>query len=193
MLQWHPGVAVYVVSALAAAVTCVAAWRRRGRAPAAVWLVANMAGLTYWALCVGVGTLLSSTAGQVAASLAVYPSVGVVVGSIYCLVHAVADREWTPRRRTVVLLAVEPVVMGCLAATNPWHHLLPPTPRRCSPRPTVLCTRPNGRAGTACGSPPCRARPASGSDRRRRDARRSPFGKTSSGCPATATTSPKRC
>jgi diguanylate cyclase (GGDEF)-like protein len=107
---------LFACAAVVALVTAVLAWQRRDRTFAATALVVTMTGVATWS---SASVLLYGTGSEIARQL--YPSlllgaVGVVVGGIYVLARAVVDPSWRPDRRTVVLLAIEPVVMAVLAA-----------------------------------------------------------------------------
>ncbi|MGY2130137.1 histidine kinase N-terminal 7TM domain-containing diguanylate cyclase [Blastococcus sp. SYSU DS0617] len=105
---------LFACAAVVAVVTASLAWQRRDRTPAATALAVAMTGVAVWS---GASGLLHSTDHV----RDVYPalllaSVGVVVVGIYGLACAVVDPSWRPDRRTVLLLAVEPVVVVVLAA-----------------------------------------------------------------------------
>ena len=107
---------LFACAAVVALVTAVLAWQRRDRTFAATALVVTMTGVATWS---GASVLVYGNGSETARQL--YPSllmgaVGVVVGGIYVLARAVVDPSWRPDRRTVGLLAIEPVVMAVLAA-----------------------------------------------------------------------------
>lgn len=116
---------VYVASAILCTAVAVYAWRNRvGRAVTATALAAVAVGAGWWSV---VAALEAGGAPDVVcavASLAVYPGVGVLVLAFTVLARSVSVADWSPSRRLVALLAVEPVLVTAVAATNPWHRLL---------------------------------------------------------------------
>lgn len=115
--------AAYLLSAVTCLTIALVSWRRRRATPAAGSLAVMMLGLTCWSV-VDLAGGLAGTATHVDVQLAIYPGVGVVVAGFFCLCRAMADRDWQPTRRRLLLLALEPVLVSIVAATNPLHELL---------------------------------------------------------------------
>ena len=107
---------LFAGAAVIAVVTALLAWQRRARTPAATALAVTMTGVALWSA----SSALIYTSGS-AVVRDVYPAllmaaVGLAVAGTYGLARSVVDPSWRPTRRTLVLLAVEPVVMVVLAA-----------------------------------------------------------------------------
>ncbi|GGQ73098.1 histidine kinase N-terminal 7TM domain-containing diguanylate cyclase [Couchioplanes azureus] len=116
-------VLLFAVSALVAAAVTVKSWRRRDATAAIRSLVLIGAGTVVWAVADLCGVLTADPARVVLAKAAVFPAVCAVIAGVFCLCLAVVDRGWRLSRRTLGLLAVEPVLVSIAIATNPWHHL----------------------------------------------------------------------
>lgn len=123
MLPWLL-FAAYLVSTATASIIAVISWRRRARAPIAGPTLSVIAGgLAWWAAAEALLVPLSRTPYGGAVFMALAPGAGTALAGFWCLARALADRDWRPRRRTVLLLAVEPLVVLVGAATNPLHRL----------------------------------------------------------------------
>lgn len=117
--------ALFAVALAAATAALPVVWRRRRRQPVAVdSLLVLLVGVITWssadflAYDLGVsGVLLALVAGVI------YVAIGTTVGSFFVLAISMAGTGWRPSRRALVLLAIDPVVAGLLAATNSWHGL----------------------------------------------------------------------
>ncbi len=112
----HEWALLFACAAVVAVITAALAWQRRDRTPAATALAMTMTGVAVWS---GASGLRHATTSDVVQE--VYPallmlSVGVVVVGIYALARAVVNPSSRLDRRVLGLLAVEPVVMGVLAA-----------------------------------------------------------------------------
>jgi hypothetical protein len=119
----------YALAALLCAFLGVASWRRRSLTPSATALSVIMAGLTWWSLCDVAAVLFPADDPTRSVMLLLYPGAGAVVAGFFCLCRALADRDWRPSRRMLLLLLIEPLIISVAAATNPLHHLvLQPVP-----------------------------------------------------------------
>ncbi|WP_258724049.1 histidine kinase N-terminal 7TM domain-containing protein [Cellulomonas sp. NS3] len=116
---------VYVASAILCTTVAVYAWRNRvGRAVTATSLAAVAVGAGWWSVVAALQAGGAGDAVSAVASLAVYPGIGLLVLAFTVLARSVATGDWSPSRRLLALLAVEPVLVTAVAATNPWHRLL---------------------------------------------------------------------
>lgn len=117
-------VVVNTVACVAFVAVGLLSWRGRvGRPVTAVALTCVAACGLWWSLAAAVGSALPGDAGAWA-SLAAYPAIGGTVASFVVLAYAVGHPDWTPSRPLLLALAVEPVVIGTAALTNPWHGLV---------------------------------------------------------------------
>jgi diguanylate cyclase (GGDEF)-like protein len=118
---------VLIVPFLLATLTCafvaVLSCRRRRRTPSAAWLSLAMAGLAWWSAVDTVACLARTEVQLVTIQLAIYPGVATATAGFACLCWSLADPDWRPSRRTL-LLVVEPVVITVAALTNPLHELV---------------------------------------------------------------------
>jgi diguanylate cyclase (GGDEF)-like protein len=114
----------YALSALLCAFLGVASWRRRRLTPAAGSLSVVMAGLTWWSLCDVAAVLFPADDPTRTVMLLLYPGAAAVVAGFFCLCRALADRDWRPSRRLLLLLLVEPLIISVAGVTNPLHHLV---------------------------------------------------------------------
>ncbi|WP_041292075.1 histidine kinase N-terminal 7TM domain-containing diguanylate cyclase [Kineococcus radiotolerans] len=114
----------FATSALLNAVLAVLAWRRRSATPAATALATAFASLALWS-ATGV-PLNFPVSPPVHAALTYGSFVGILgsVVSLYLLSRVVADPHYRPPRGQVVHLAVVPLLVLAVAATDPWHHLV---------------------------------------------------------------------
>ena len=112
------------VRAAVAVVTGALAWQRRDRTPAATALAVTMVGVATWSAASGLLAVTTSEVVRQAYPAVLLASVGVVVAGMYVLARAVVDPAWRVDRRTVTLLALEPVTMIVLAALPATRELL---------------------------------------------------------------------
>jgi diguanylate cyclase (GGDEF)-like protein len=119
-----PATLAYSAAAVAFVVLGVLTWRRRALSPVvARALVLAMVGGFWWSVgdAVATGAAGSPLAGV--ASLGIFPGLCGTVAAFVVLAAAIARAQWSPSRRVVGLLLVEPVLATVAAATNPWHGL----------------------------------------------------------------------
>ena len=116
-------VLLYASTAVGALVPAVASWRRRAVTPVAGPLTLILIGVSAWATAQTLAVALADLAWQTAFSYAIFPGVAAVVAGFYWQSRIYAGYRARPSRRTVLLLAVEPVLVSVVAATNDWHRL----------------------------------------------------------------------
>ncbi|MFS0700412.1 histidine kinase N-terminal 7TM domain-containing protein [Cellulomonas sp. 179-A 4D5 NHS] len=116
---------VYAASAILCTAVAVYAWRNRvGRVVTATSLAAVAVGAGWWSVVAALQAGGASEVVTAVSSLAVYPGIGFLVLAFTVLARSVAVGDWSPSRRLLALLAIEPVLVTAVAATNPWHRLL---------------------------------------------------------------------
>jgi diguanylate cyclase (GGDEF)-like protein len=114
---------LFAASAIVAASVAVVGWRRRHVTPAVGALTAVAAGVAYWSLADALAVLTARLSPLLLVVLSTgFVAVFVVTSGFFCLSMAVVDRSWRLSRRLAWWLAVEPVAVGTLIATNQWHH-----------------------------------------------------------------------
>lgn len=114
---------LFAASAIVAASVAVVGWRRRQVTPAVGALTAVAAGVAYWSLVDALAVLTARLSPLLLVVLSTgFLAVFVVTSGSFCLSMAVVDRSWRVSRRLAWWLAVEPVAVGTLIATNQWHH-----------------------------------------------------------------------
>lgn len=123
-MQWQPYALLFLGGVVVCAVVGVQALRHSREIPAAFPLALCMFALAQWALVESVAASLTSLAARGWWHLAIFPGVAVNCVGFYWLVRTLVDGRVWFRPRTWALLAVEPVTISVLAATNPWHHLV---------------------------------------------------------------------
>jgi diguanylate cyclase (GGDEF)-like protein len=116
-------VLLYTSAAVAALVPAVASWRRRAVTPVAGPLTLILVGIGQWATVQALAVAVPDPAWQAAFSYAIFPGVAAVVAGFFWQSRIYAGYRAVPSRRTVLLLAVEPVLVTVVAATNGWHQL----------------------------------------------------------------------
>jgi diguanylate cyclase (GGDEF)-like protein len=115
----------YAVVAIVFACVAAATWRRRAQSPAiAAILTLVLVGGCCWAAADAVAAMSADETVAAIAYLARVPAAGSAVAAFVCLGLAIARPQWVPRRRMVVALLAEPVLISLVAATNPWHLLV---------------------------------------------------------------------
>jgi diguanylate cyclase (GGDEF)-like protein len=107
---------LFAGAAIVAVTTALLAWRRRDRTPAATALAVTMSGVAVWSASSALIYASASTVIRDSYPALLMAAVGLVVAGIYGLARSVVDPSWRSTRCTLVLLAVEPVVMVVLAA-----------------------------------------------------------------------------
>lgn len=118
------GYALLVVSsALACGLIAAFAWRRRS-VRGGTSLAATMTGAAIWNGCTATQLLTSSWELELALQALKLGGVGVVVGGMLALALELSSRNELVDRRSMALLAVEPVAITALSATNEWHRLV---------------------------------------------------------------------
>ncbi|WP_230878639.1 diguanylate cyclase [Planomonospora sp. ID67723] len=113
---------LFALSALVATVVAVTAWRRRRVTSAVGTLAAVSAAIAVWSLASGL--LIPFGDGALSRALVILLFLGItaVPPGFLCLSRALTDRGWRLPRRTALLLAVEPLLVTALVATDPWHR-----------------------------------------------------------------------
>nr|BFE84527.1 hypothetical protein GCM10020093_071280 [Planobispora longispora] len=116
---------LYALSTAVASAMGVVAWRRRHVASLLGPLAVVSMAIAVWSLASGILTWIDEpgTARHLVATVA-FVGVCVVPAGFFCVSQAMADRAWRLSRRTLLLLAIEPVITIVGTATNFWHHLL---------------------------------------------------------------------
>ncbi|HEX5332873.1 MAG TPA: diguanylate cyclase [Cellulomonas sp.] len=119
--------AVHVAAYVAAAVLLLhvgsGIWTRRAERPvASMSLVVIVAGAAWWSLADAV--IATGVDGPVSgiAAAAAFPAIGAIVAAFLCLARSASSTDWVPTRRLLAMLAVEPLVVTVLVATNPLHQ-----------------------------------------------------------------------
>ncbi|MHB1490634.1 MAG: diguanylate cyclase [Cellulomonas sp.] len=114
-------VAFVVAAAVLCAVALVVWRRRRARTVMASSMGVVLLAAAWWSLADAV--IVAQPARPVAgiAALATFPAIGAMVAAFVCLGLSMNGSGWRPGRRLLVGLAVEPVLLTLVVATNPWH------------------------------------------------------------------------
>jgi diguanylate cyclase (GGDEF)-like protein len=124
-VHWEPAVFLDAGATLACLTIAIVAWRRRSRSsPASMAFVLLMLGVAEMSATVGLASLLDDPRAKMAAALAAYFGAGVLTAAMFVYARALADANYSPGWATIALLAVEPVLIVTLAATNSFHHLV---------------------------------------------------------------------
>ncbi|HUX69357.1 MAG TPA: diguanylate cyclase [Cellulomonadaceae bacterium] len=114
-----------VAFAAAAAVLCAVAlvvWRRRrARTVTASSMGVVLVAAAWWSLADAVIVAQPVRPWAGIAALATFPAIGTMVAAFVCLGLSMNGSAWRPGRRLLLGLAVEPVLLTLVAATNPWH------------------------------------------------------------------------
>lgn len=115
--------AAYVAAAVLLLHVGSGIWARRAERPvAAASLVAIVVGGAWWSLADAViATGVGGPASGIAAA-ATFPAIGAIVAAFLCLARSASSTDWVPTRRLLATLAVEPLVVTVLVATNPLHQ-----------------------------------------------------------------------
>ena len=125
MVLRDPAALAYAAAAVVFASLSVVTWRRRVHNPTvAAALTLVMAGSFWWSVADMVFEAALDPTVAAVANLAFFPGLGVTVAAFAILGFCIARPQWVPPRRVVVALAVEPLLITLLAATNPWHQLV---------------------------------------------------------------------
>ncbi|WP_433789342.1 diguanylate cyclase [Actinoplanes sp. CA-252034] len=115
--------ALFAAAAAIAATVLVIAWRRRSEAAGFASIAVVAAGATWWS-AVSTAPLLTEDPGSLMIGLSLpYLGVCTLVAGWWATARALSDRFWTLTRRSVLLLAIEPVLVLVALVTNPFHHL----------------------------------------------------------------------
>ncbi|WP_248515540.1 histidine kinase N-terminal 7TM domain-containing protein [Salinarchaeum laminariae] len=113
------------ILAIGAATTVIAryAWQRRQTA-GATSLAVLLVGVAVWNVSHGLQILFTNRAILWATQTTTYLGVAACVTGFLTLVLEFTGRSHLLTRRTIALLAVEPVLVVTVSATNPWHDLM---------------------------------------------------------------------
>lgn len=101
----------------------VVAWRRRRESMGFTAMAAIGAGAVWWAGCTMIPLFSRDEKVVTVAVSLLYPGVFLVVAGWWATSRSLANRFWRLDRRSVALVAVEPVLASAALITNPWHHL----------------------------------------------------------------------
>ncbi|HEY6795627.1 MAG TPA: diguanylate cyclase [Kineosporiaceae bacterium] len=107
--------------ALSAAIDAV---RYRRTARAAVPLAVAMVGLAWWSMLLLVEAGLGDGPVRQTVALLTLSALPVVAAAFYYESRVLADADWRPDRRTIMLLALPSAATLVAILTNPLHHLL---------------------------------------------------------------------
>ncbi|GAA3442872.1 diguanylate cyclase [Planomonospora venezuelensis] len=118
----EPLALLFAVAASVSATVAVTAWRRRRAASAVGMLAVVSAAIAEWSLVSGIMTLTGDGGAPRMLWALLFLGVCLVPPGFLCLSRALTDRGWRLRRRTALLLAVEPLTVVTGIATDPWHH-----------------------------------------------------------------------
>lgn len=122
MFRSEPAGIAYTAAAVVYVVVAAVGWRRRSLdSTIARSLVLVMVGSCWWALADAVNVSAVDETVAAVAGMLIFPGLSLMVASFVCLAGAIARPQWTPSRRVLALLSVEPVVITVAALTNPWH------------------------------------------------------------------------
>ncbi|HEY6796954.1 MAG TPA: histidine kinase N-terminal 7TM domain-containing protein, partial [Kineosporiaceae bacterium] len=115
---------VHLLGLLITLGVAVVAWRRRATTQFAVTLAAEMVALAAWTALVTLASVSTSRTVIECSWLAVPAVAAATATGVLILCLQLRTRTWAPGRRGAVLLAVEPLTVAALGASNRWHHLL---------------------------------------------------------------------
>jgi len=113
---------VYVAATLVLLHIARVTWHQRAaRAVTATSLAVVVVGAAWWSLADAV--IAAGVRGPVSgiAALSSFPAIAGMAAGFVCLARSMDGTGWVPRRRFLAALAVEPLVVTLVAATNPWH------------------------------------------------------------------------
>lgn len=118
-------VAAYVVAAAVLCAVALVVWRRRStRAAMATSMGVVLLAAAWWSLADAVIAARPADPVPGVAALTTFPAIGVMVAAFLCLGLSMNGSGWRPSRGLLMGLAVEPVLVTVVAATNPWHLAL---------------------------------------------------------------------
>jgi diguanylate cyclase (GGDEF)-like protein len=115
-------VGLLAVSTASCVYSAALSWRRRHLHSAAIALMWLMVGLAWWSAAYAVQCASRSLEGMVISDLLIYPGVVLVPASFFALCVYMARGELHFTRRSIALLAIEPVLVVIAVATNPLTH-----------------------------------------------------------------------
>lgn len=115
----------YLLTTLIFASIAAATWRRRAsNATIAVSLTVVMAAAGWWSITLAVAAASPSPRVAAFATIAAFPGPSVMVAAFVALGLGILWPQWTPTRRVIGLLLLEPALISAAALTNPWHQLV---------------------------------------------------------------------
>ncbi len=114
-------VAFVVAAAVLCAVALVVWRRRRERTVMASSMGVVLLAAAWWSLVDAVIVVEPARPVAGIAALSTFPAIGAMVAAFVCLGLSMTGSGWRPGRRLLVGLAVEPVLVTLVVATNPWH------------------------------------------------------------------------
>ncbi len=112
----------YVAAAVVGVVVGVRLLRGRPSTTSRSFGVALLGG-ALWSLVVLAANDAPAAVREAVYAVVVVPVIAVVVAAFFCGVLAIARVDWRPSRRTLAILAIHPVVMVAVGATNGLHGL----------------------------------------------------------------------
>jgi diguanylate cyclase (GGDEF)-like protein len=114
--------AAYVVAAAILCAVALVVWRRRStRVAMASSMGVVLLAAAWWSFADAVIVARPDDPVPGIAALATFPAIGTMVAAFVCLGLSMNSSGWRPSRGLLVGLAVEPVLVTVVAATNPWH------------------------------------------------------------------------
>jgi diguanylate cyclase (GGDEF)-like protein len=137
-VQWHPAAVPLVASVVIAAVVAIVAWRQRHTSPAAPALVLLMSGLVLWAASDALERTSVSFTAHLFWEHALYVGVVMAPAGFMALALEMTGRGHRLTGRAKMLLAIQPVLVTVIVATDPWHHLFISNPLLVGTAPTQL-------------------------------------------------------
>lgn len=115
-------VAAYVVAAAILCAVAAVVWHRRSaRVAMASSMGVVLLAAAWWSLADAVIVARPDDPVPGIAALTTFPAIGTMVAAFVCLGLSMNGSGWRPSRGLLVGLAVEPVLVTVVAATNPWH------------------------------------------------------------------------
>ncbi|MCW2612728.1 MAG: diguanylate cyclase [Cryptosporangiaceae bacterium] len=137
-MQWHPAAVPLGVSVLIAAIVATVAWRRRHTSPAAPALALLMSGLVLWASADALERTSVSLGAHLFWEHALYLGVVMAPAGFMALALEMTGRGHRLTPRITLLLAVHPVLVVLIVATDPLHHLFISNPVLIGVDPVLL-------------------------------------------------------
>ncbi len=115
-------IVLLVIAAAVSAILAIFAWRYRA-APGAMPIVVLMVAVVIWSLTDALELLSTDIASKIFWARLEYIGITIVPAALLAFVLQYTGRERWLNRRTLILLAVEPLVVELLVWTNDLHHM----------------------------------------------------------------------